>query len=115
MQMLQTVPCTKQSKPVRHIGSDLERDEGQVSRMDRKEAIEYAKFRLECHTKGDGEYTDYGEFLVVAIAALQEPERIIKQLEELRDEPLMYCSEDYWEGHYIAAKEAIAIVRGEEE
>ena len=43
--------------------------------MDRKEAIEYAKFRLECHTKGDGEYTDYGEFLVVAIAALQEPER----------------------------------------
>ena len=88
---------------------------GQVSRMDRKEAIEYAKFRLECHTKGDGEYTDYGEFLVVAIAALQEPERIIKQLEELRDEPLMYCSEDYWEGHYMAAKEAIAIVRGEEE
>ena len=43
--------------------------------MDRKEAIEYAKFRLECHTKGDGEYTDYGEFLVAAIAALQEPER----------------------------------------
>ena len=42
--------------------------------MNRKEAIEYAKFRLECHTKGDGEYTDYGEFLVVAIAALQEPE-----------------------------------------
>ena len=87
----------------------------QVSRMDRKEAIEYAKFRLECHTKGDGEYTDYGEFLVAAIEALQEPERIIKQLEELRDEPLMYCSEDYWEGHYIAAKEAIAIVKGEEE
>ena len=44
----------------------------QVSRMDRKEAIEYAKFRLECHTKGDGEYTDYGEFLVAAIEALQE-------------------------------------------
>ena len=43
--------------------------------MDRKEAIEYAKFRLECHTKGDGEYTDYGEFLVAAIAALQELER----------------------------------------
>ena len=40
--------------------------------MDRKEAIEYAKFRLECHTKGDGEYTDYGEFLVAAIEALQE-------------------------------------------
>ena len=53
--------------------------------------------------------------LNMAIEALQEPERIIKQLEELRDEPLMYCSEDYWEGHYIAAKEAIAIVRGEEE
>ena len=43
--------------------------------MDKKEAIEYAKFRLECHTKGDGEYTDYGEFLVAAIEALQEPER----------------------------------------
>ena len=43
--------------------------------MDRKEAIEYAKFRLECHTKGDGEYTDYGEFLVAAIEALQEQER----------------------------------------
>ena len=42
--------------------------------MDRKEAIEYAKFRLECHTKGDGEYTDYGEFLVAAIKALQEPQ-----------------------------------------
>ena len=40
--------------------------------MDRKEAVEYAKFRLECHTKGDGEYTDYGEFLVAAIEALQE-------------------------------------------
>ena len=38
--------------------------------MNRKEAIEYAKFRLECHTKGDGEYTDYGEFLVAAIEAL---------------------------------------------
>ena len=87
----------------------------QVSRMDRKEAIEYAKFRLECHTKGDGEYTDYGEFLVAAIEALQEKEQIIKQLEELRDDPIMYCSEDYWEGHYMAAKEAIAIVRGEEE
>ena len=82
--------------------------------MNRKEAIEYAKFRLECHTKSDGKYTDYGEFLVAAIEALQEQERIIKQLEELRDEPLMHCSEDYWEGHYIAAKEAIAIVRGEE-
>ena len=48
---------------------------GQVSRMDRREAIEYAKFRLECHTKGDGEYTDYGEFLIAAIEALQEQEQ----------------------------------------
>ena len=47
----------------------------QASRMNRKEAIEYAKFRLECHTKGNGEYTDYGEFLVAAIEALQEQER----------------------------------------
>ena len=83
--------------------------------MTREEAIKYAKFRLECYSKGDGKYTEHGEFLVAAIEALQEPERIIKQLEELRDEPLMHCSEDYWEGHYIAAKEAIAIVRGEEE
>ena len=43
--------------------------------MNRKEAIEYAKFRLECHTKSDGKYTDYGEFLVAAIEALQEPKR----------------------------------------
>ena len=53
--------------------------------------------------------------LNMAIEALQEKEQIIKQLEELRDDPIMYCSEDYWEGHYMAAKEAIAIVRGEEE
>ena len=49
--------------------------------MDRKEAIEYAKFRLECHTKGDGEYTDYGEFLVAAIEALQEQEQFMKQVQ----------------------------------
>ena len=53
--------------------------------------------------------------LNMAIEALQEKEQIIKQLEELRDDPIMHCSEDYWEGHYMAAKEAIAIVRGEEE
>ena len=57
------------------IGSRMKILLRQVSRMDRKEAIEYAKFRLECHTKGDGEYTDYGEFLVAAIEALQEQER----------------------------------------
>lgn len=83
--------------------------------MTREEALKYAKFRLECYSKGDGEYTEHGEFLVAAIEALQEPERILKQLEELRDDPIMHCSEDYWEGHYMAAKEAIAIVRGEEE
>ena len=83
--------------------------------MTREEAIKYAKFRLECYSKGDGKYTEHGEFLVAAIEALQEPERILKQLEELRDDPIMHCSEDYWEGHYMAAKEAIAIVRGEEE
>ena len=57
----------------------------QVSRMDRKEAIEYAKFRLECHTKGDGEYTDYGEFLVAAIEALQELERKKERCEYCKD------------------------------
>lgn len=83
--------------------------------MTRKEALKYAKFRLECYSKGDGKYTEHGEFLVAAIEALQEKEQIIKQLEELRDDPIMHCSEEYWEGHYMAAKEAIAIVRGEEE
>ena len=96
--------------------------------MDRKEAAErieevMAIIRTQHMCKDiDGECTEEDrkayiqrfEALRMAIEALQEPERIIKQLEELRDEPLMHCSEDYWEGHYIAAKEAIAIVRGEE-
>ena len=51
----------------------------------------------------------------MAIKALQEQERIIKLLEELRDDPIMHCSENYWEGHYMAAKEAIEIVRGDAE
>ena len=87
--------------------------------MDRKEAIEYWEEFLEEIPEIEGmpqeEKDKQEQATLMAIAALQEPERIIKQLEELRDEPLMYCSEDYWEGHYIAAKEAIAIVRGEEE
>ena len=86
----------------------------QVSRMDRKEAIERIKIHIGAHKIGEYPHIKLGEALSLAIEALQEKERIIKQLEELRDEPLMYCSEDYWEGHYIAAKEAIAIVRGEE-
>ena len=80
-----------------------------MSRMYRKEAIENLKKLKSLHNGS------YGSSIRMAIEALQEQERIIKQLEELRDEPLMHCSEDYWEGHYIAAKEAIAIVRGEEE
>ena len=43
--------------------------------MTREEALKYAKFRLECYSKSDGEYTEHGEFLVAAIEALQEPER----------------------------------------
>ena len=43
--------------------------------MTREEALKYAKFRLECYSKGDGEYTEHGEFLVATIKALQEPER----------------------------------------
>ena len=42
--------------------------------MTREEAIKYAKFRLECYSKGDGEYTEHGEFLVAAIEALEESE-----------------------------------------
>ena len=83
--------------------------------MDRKEAIELIKRHMIIHQIGKYPHIKLGEALSLAIEALQEQERIIKQLEELRDEPLMHCSEDYWEGHYIAAKEAIAIVRGEEE
>ena len=66
--------------------------------MNRKEAIEYAKFRLECHTKGDGEYTDYGEFLVAAIEALQEPER--KKGKWENGEPCPICGEDRFKDLY---------------
>ena len=66
--------------------------------MNRKEAIEYAKFRLECHTKGDREYTDYGEFLVAAIAALQEPERKKGRWEN--GEPCPICGEDRFKDLY---------------
>lgn len=72
--------------------------------MDRKEAIEYAKFRLECHTKGDGEYTDYGEFLVAAIEALKEPEIVhckdckLRKLEECAMQYECDCGEQHsWE------------------
>lgn len=83
--------------------------------MDKKEATQHIIRHMVAHDIGKYPHVKLGEALSLAIEALQEQERIIKQLEELRDEPLMYCSEDYWEGHYIAAKEAIAIVRGEEE
>ena len=43
--------------------------------MTREEALKDAKFRLECYSKGDGKYTEHGEFLVATIKALQEPER----------------------------------------
>lgn len=97
--------------------------------MDRKEAIERIQEIMtiirtqhmckdmdgECTEEDRKAYIQRFEACKMAIAALQEPERILKQLEELRDDPIMHCSEDYWEGHYMAAKEAIAIVRGEEE
>ena len=97
--------------------------------MDRKEAIERIQEVMtiirtqhmckdmdgECTTEDRETYIQRFEALRMAIEALQEKEQIIKQLEELRDDPIMHCSEDYWEGHYMAAKEAIAIVRGEEE
>lgn len=82
--------------------------------MDRKEAAETLALMMSGYShirKNEMEW----EAVTIAIEALQEKEQIIKQLEELRDDPIMYCSEDYWEGHYMAAKEAIEIVRGEEE
>ena len=81
-------------------------------------SIEYVREKCQILGEQESPHDFFGticEALSMAIEALQEQERILKQLEELRDEPLMHCSEDYWEGHYIAAKEAIAIVRGEEE
>lgn len=84
--------------------------------MDRKEAVELLRNTpIDIINPEENVYSKYFTALILAIEALQEQERILKQLEELRDEPLMHCSEDYQEGHYIAAKEAIAIVRGEEE
>ena len=53
--------------------------------MTREEAIKYAKFRLECYSKGDGEYTEHGEFLVAAIKALEKPEPYVIKGEN--DEP----------------------------
>lgn len=100
-----------------------------MRRMDRKEAAEHIQEVMaiirtqhickdidgECTEEDRKAYIQRFEACKMAIAALQEPERILKQLEELRDDPIMHCSEDYWEGHYMAAKEAIAIMRGEEE
>lgn len=84
--------------------------------MDRKEAVEILRNTpIDIINPEENVYSEYFTALILAIEALQEQEQILKQLEELRDEPLMHCSEDYQEGHYIAAKEAIAIVRGEEE
>ena len=79
-------------------------------RMTREGTIEIMK-----HLRSIVSSEDYIEAFDMAIEALKEQERIIKLLEELRDDPIMHCSEDYWEGHYMAAKEAIAIVRGEAE
>ena len=67
--------------------------------MTRKEALKYAKFRLECYSKGDGEYTEHGEFLVAAIEALQEPERKKGQWELIEEDWNAYrcsvCGEDW--------------------
>ena len=93
--------------------------------MDRKEAIEYAKFRLECHTKGDGEYTDYGEFLVAAIEALKEPERkkgqwiILSSNEDSAVCKCSVCGEDFifYNGEFFPnyCGDCGSDMRGEEE
>ena len=85
--------------------------------IDERKLTRYIKTEINPYGKPfDGTVFEFGNMLIDYMERMEkEPERIIKQLEELRDDPLMYCSEDYWEGHYIAAKEAIAIVRGEEE
>lgn len=80
--------------------------------MTREEAIKWQEAFKRTYGNFPPEATEACD---MAIEALKEQEHIIKLLEELRDDPIMYCSEDYWEGHYIAAKEAIEIVRGEAE
>ena len=80
--------------------------------MTREEAIKWQEAFKRTYGNFPPEATEACD---MAIEALKEQERIIKLLEELRDDPIMYCSEDYWEGHYMAAKEAIAIVIGESE
>ena len=80
--------------------------------MEREEAIKWQEAFKKTYGNFPPEATEACD---MAIKALKEQERIIKLLEELRDDPIMYCSEDYWEGHYMAAKEAIAIVRGDAE
>ena len=52
--------------------------------MTREEAIKYAKFRLECYSKGDGKYTEHGEFLVAAIEALQEPDLSYEEIKKTK-------------------------------
>ena len=85
--------------------------------IDERKLTRYIKTEINPYGKPfDGTVFEFGNMLIDYMERMEkEPERIIKQLEELRDDPIMHCSEDYWEGHYMAAKEAIAIVRGEEE
>lgn len=52
--------------------------------MTREEALKYAKFRLECYSKG--------EFLVAAIEALQEPERKKGRWEDFSDDNSYRCT-----------------------
>ena len=70
------------------------------------ESLENIKYLNAYHRCREGIAID------MAIEALKEKEKVIAQLEELRDDPIMHCSEYYWEGHYQAAKEAIEIVKG---
>ena len=81
--------------------------------MTREEAVSYLEFeREQVLNKSDGITSKLTEAYDMAIEALQEKEKVIAQLEELRDGPIMHYSEYYWEGHYQAAKEAIEIVKG---
>ena len=70
----------------------------QVSRMDRKEAIQHIIRHMVAHDIGKYPHIKIGEALNMAIEALQEPERKKGQWEN--GEPCPICGEDRFKDLY---------------